>query len=281
MQFLYSTTSVINRYDAFIVDLWGVVHDGGSLYDGVEHVLRGIAEQGKPLIFLSNAPRRAHRSAVNLKRLGIGRGLYTELITSGETCIAYIEAHHAQQQAYFLGPEYERDMVADTSIRLTPNLADAEYILCIGHEYDNQPMDALQELLEEARQHNVPLFCANPDKLIITRDGWVCRCAGEIAEHYERMGGQVRYFGKPYHAVYEKALSLLAPLEKPNILVIGDNPETDIAGAIEQGLDSLLLTQGVLSHDVRGMGADEVLAYVETLGVTPTYVAESLILSSS
>lgn len=272
--YLDSCQSLIDDYDGFIVDLWGVVHDGSALYDGIKESLQAIKAQNKPLIFLSNAPRRASRSKANLTRLGITNDLYTDIITSGETCIAHIESTLSQQQAYFMGPDYERDMVHGTTIQLNTDLSQADYIVCIGHEYDNQPIAELRPILEDALHYKLPLLCANPDRLIITRDGWVCSCAGEIADAYEGMGGKVHYFGKPHATVYHNALQTLN-LPEGRILAIGDNPDTDIAGAYQQNIDSLLLTQGVLSHDVVRLSKDEIIKMVAKQDTTPTYIAES------
>jgi HAD superfamily hydrolase (TIGR01459 family) len=279
MIYLENCTALIEDYDGFIVDLWGVVHDGARLYDGIIDVLATIHKQNKPLIFLSNAPRRQDYSLVRLRELGVKDIFYRSIITSGETTLHYAEAHYAGQGLYYLGPESDepwgekQQMLRDSSLNYT-NLARASAILCIGHHYDNQPMSELQPILAEAKTLNLPLLCANPDRFIITRDGWECRCAGDIADAYEALGGEVRYFGKPYPRVYENALEQLA-LPANRILAVGDNPDTDIAGAAAMGIDSLLLTQGVLSNILRHASQSLVVDYIREKNIPATYVAES------
>ncbi|MEL0021241.1 MAG: hypothetical protein VW709_15300, partial [Rickettsiales bacterium] len=51
---------VADGYDGFVLDLWGVVHDGVTVFPGVIGALQELRAAGKKLVFLSNAPRRAH-----------------------------------------------------------------------------------------------------------------------------------------------------------------------------------------------------------------------------
>ena len=56
----------------------------------------------------------------------------------------------------------------------------------------------------------------------------------------------MRYYGKPYRDVYELALAKLE-LAPARVLAVGDGLGTDIAGANAAGLDSLLITGGLLA----------------------------------
>ena len=59
VEFISSIALLASRYDAFILDLWGVIHDGQQLYPGVKECLEALRAEHKKIIFLSNAPRRA------------------------------------------------------------------------------------------------------------------------------------------------------------------------------------------------------------------------------
>ena len=72
------------RYDGFIVDLWGVVHDGVRPLPGVLDCLRRLQAAAKPVVFLSNAPRRAAAIAQALAAMGIAPTLYAGIMSSGE-----------------------------------------------------------------------------------------------------------------------------------------------------------------------------------------------------
>ena len=93
------------------------------------------------------------------------------------------------------------------------------------------------------------MMCVNPDLLVI-RLGVQEPCAGALAARYEELGGRVRYFGKPYPDVYDLTLSRLG-LPLTRVLAIGDGLATDIAGADAAGLDSVLVTSGLLAGELK------------------------------
>ena len=88
------------------------------------------------------------------------------------------------------------------------------------------------------------MICANPD-LEVIRGKKREICAGSLAQRYEELGGKVKYFGKPYKEIYEKSLKLLKIKKNNKILALGDSLRTDIAGANNFGIDSLLITSGI------------------------------------
>ena len=73
------------RYDGFILDLWGVIHDGVSPYTGALDVLARLRTAGKPVVLLSNAPRRAAVAQAAMRAaMAIPDDLYSGILTSGE-----------------------------------------------------------------------------------------------------------------------------------------------------------------------------------------------------
>src|SRR6202012_3666183 len=82
-----SVAEFVDKYDAFILDIWGVIHDGEEAYPGVLQCMRELKRAGKEIIFVSNAPRRAAKVKAALAKFGIGEDLYTNAISSGE--VAY------------------------------------------------------------------------------------------------------------------------------------------------------------------------------------------------
>ena len=78
-------------YDAFILDLWGVIHDGQHPYPGARKCLESLHAEGKKIVLLSNAPRRAHMAEAALLRMGVPPACYDAILTSGEAayrCLA-------------------------------------------------------------------------------------------------------------------------------------------------------------------------------------------------
>lgn len=236
---------LIDQYDAFIVDLWGVIHDGSALYPGVTETLTYISEQKKPVVFLSNAPRLAAKSMETLTRLNVARHLYKEVVTSGQVAHDILAAKKEYARYYYLGPGKDEEILAGLSnYEKVSDPAKADFILNTGYEVDFQPHEEILPLLDTLRAHKLPLMCVNPDIEVIKQDGTRQLCAGAVAAEYEKRGGKVHYVGKPYAEVYDVCKNILG---KVNMLVVGDNPDTDIEGARRMGFDSLLISGGILA----------------------------------
>ena len=50
-------SEIFNFYDTYIIDLWGVMHNGIKLNSGALEVVENLFTQNKRVVFLSNAPR--------------------------------------------------------------------------------------------------------------------------------------------------------------------------------------------------------------------------------
>lgn len=238
---------ILARYDAFLIDLWGVVHDGTALYPGVADVLAQLHAQGKPVVFISNAPRVSAKAEATLTKLGIPRAHYKQVVTSGQVAHDLLrdDTDLFGTHYYYLGPSKDEDILADlpdyTRVA-TPE--EADFVLNTGYEQDFQPHNEVLPLLKKLIALDLPLLCVNPDLEVVKQDGTQMLCAGALAGEYEDMGGIAEYVGKPHPAIYDVCRDLL-PAGK--LLAVGDNPLTDILGANEAEIDSLLITGGVLT----------------------------------
>jgi HAD superfamily hydrolase (TIGR01459 family) len=277
MQRITSFTDLLPHYDGFLIDLWGVIHDGGRLYKRVAESLEAIVKSGKRGVLLSNSPRRADRNIEALRVLGIPRNHYHDILTSGEATYQHIAMHHGAQRCYFMGDENadDADIMEDMPVMRVTCVDDADFVLNIGHYYPFQPLEELRAVLEQMHARSLLMLCANPDRQVVTASGRLYPCAGEIAEAYAAIGGEVQYFGKPYPDVYHQARELLGLEKKARILAIGDNLETDIRGGNAYGVDTLLITGGVLHAimmDASGVIHHEALTQiVQENGNHPTY----------
>ncbi len=265
--------ALTQNYDAFIVDLWGVIHDGTHLYDGADRLLRGIRDAGKTVILLSNAPRQAHKVQTVLDRLGLERDFYQQIVTSGQAAHDYLlntDKHGTRY--YYLGPEKDLDVLADLDYEQAP-IEEADFVLNAGFEYDYQPEEEALPLLKKLKAHNVPFICINPDIEVVKQDGRRLLCAGHAARTYRDMGGEVMYFGKPFPAIYQVCFDAINA-DKSRILAVGDNLHTDIAGANTVGIESLLITGGILLQQLgEKPQADDLQPLCQEMSAWPTYFA--------
>lgn len=248
MKLLSNVSSIIPHYDAFLLDLWGVVHDGSQLYAGVCDTISLLRKSGKKIIFLSNAPRRAKRAESVLKSLGIKRELYDHIVTSGEVGYEWLVSGSAPygKNYFFIGAEKDHDLLYNTAFNEVQTLEKADFILNLGFGTDEQPADHFTDILAKARKLNLPMLCLNPDFEVVKISGEHFPCAGVIARDYEEIGGKATYFGKPHSAVYEHCHKLLGKTDKTKILAIGDSLDTDIKGAKNFNVNSVLVMGGIL-----------------------------------
>jgi HAD superfamily hydrolase (TIGR01459 family) len=256
--------SVLAQYDGLLVDLWGVIHDGEQLYPGVKETLAALHQAGKRVQFLSNAPRRAAKAQETLDQRGIDRAWYDRIVTSGE--VGWEMMRHAKARAtlfaeedvnhrcYFIGPERDRHLLQETDLEAVA-MKEASFLLNAGLDDDDLVVDHYLPMLEQARMHNLPMFCLNPDLEVIKHNGFIWPCAGRLAEIYQSLGGTVRQVGKPFPEVYDACFAYWPDMARERILAVGDNLLTDIAGANRAGIDSVLITGGVLTIECGLVGS--------------------------
>ncbi len=248
---LSGLSALADKYDGFILDIWGVVHEGGPVFPEVIDCLRELRAADKRVLFLSNAPRRAARVAEILRGKDVGDDMYDGVISSGE---ATREALRNRQDpriaalgpAYLaLGPDADADLLDGLPYRAAASVDRADFLLAIGPRNRDDGIEAYDPLLGAAAKQGLPMVCANPDRLVVRR-GVAEICAGAFAARYEELGGQIHYFGKPHAPVYRLSLAALgAPARR--VLAVGDGLETDNAGARAAGIDALLVTGGLLA----------------------------------
>lgn len=237
-------SAIAGRYRGFIIDLWGVIHDGVTPYDGAVDCLRHLRAAGAPVVLLSNAPRRAAAAAAGLRAMGIDDALYSGIVTSGEVAWRAL-ADHAGARIYHLGPERDRSVLEGRAVTRVPTPAAASMVLNTGPDDLRSPTDIgeYEGELAACLAARLPMLCANPD-LEVIRGSQRLICAGALALWYEARGGAVRWIGKPYPEVYAPVLAMLA-LPLRDVLAVGDALRTDIAGAQRAGIDACWVLGGI------------------------------------
>ena len=277
--------AVADAYDAFIVDLWGVLHDGGKPLPGTVECLAALKAAGKRVVLLSNAPRPAAPAIKRLGEIGFARELYQDLMTSGEETWRHLvrrdDPWYAAlgERCYMIGPPRDNGMLVDVRAARVWALEEADFILNTGADFGDT-VEKFEPLLQQAAARGLKMICANPDLEVIMR-GTREICAGALAVRYQAIGGEVRYHGKPYPSVYGECFRLLDDPPRARVCAIGDSLRTDIAGATGVGIDSILVIGGIHAE---GLGAapgrlpavERVEALCAEVGVRPTAMMAGL-----
>lgn len=244
-----------DRYDGFILDLWGVILDGESVFPRAKETLERLQALGKKVVMLSNVPTRSQFVEDLLSTLGIERPLYHEIISSGEA------AHRSLTQSddpwfkalgnryFLLGEDRFRSVAEGLPQQAAHSIDQADFILNTGPLNEAVSLPTFIPVLDQGLSHKLPMICVNPD-LVVVQNGKTLICAGTLARYYEENGGQVRYFGKPDPAIYQTCLDSLAVTDKNRVLAVGDAFHTDVKGARSAGLDVLFCSCGIHAKEL-------------------------------
>ena len=251
--------SIINDYDLFFIDIWGVVHNGIKLHEKAIEALLEIEKSKKDYVLLTNAPRPNNTVKKFLDKMGMSKNIQEKVYTSGEAALNYLKKNHLEEIFYHIGPPRDFDLFLDFKKNKTDNIKDSSYFLCTGL-FDDHDKDLkyYKDLLNGFILKK--MICTNPD-LIVDRGKIRELCAGSVALVFEKMGGEVIYFGKPFLEVYNQS----ANINNKKILCIGDNLNTDIKGANLQNFHSLLISNGIHKQEIKNEGIEKVSKKYETI----------------
>ena len=240
--------SIADNYDLFYIDLWGVVHNGVNLHEKAIVVLKELLKKNKMLVLLTNAPRPNKTVHNFLEKMGMDKVLRDYVFTSGEAALNYLKKSYLSKKFYHIGPPRDFDLFYLFEKNKREDISDSEYLLCTGlFDSHDKDLKFYKDLLE--KHITKKMICTNPD-LIVDRGEVRELCAGSVAMVFEKMGGEVVYFGKPHPEVYNQSTDN----KNKKILAIGDNLNTDIKGANLLNYDSLLISNGIHRNEIKNKG---------------------------
>jgi HAD superfamily hydrolase (TIGR01459 family) len=240
-------SEVFNAYDTFVIDLWGVIHNGIDLNKKAIKAVDELKRNSKKIVFLSNAPRPSAKVVDFLLKMKMNKKYLANVITSGEAAMNAINQNKFGKTFFHLGPPRDSSIFEKVKDCQT-NVENCDFILCTGL-FDEDNPDINEPQLHEndlnyyknflIKHITKKLVCTNPD-LTVHRGNKEEYCAGYIAKIFEELGGEVIYYGKPYKEIYDMCFSL-----DEKVLAIGDNLRTDIKGANNLNKDCLFISNGV------------------------------------
>jgi HAD superfamily hydrolase (TIGR01459 family) len=247
-------SELASDYEVILCDVWGVVHNGREHYPAAVEALARFRKARGTVVLITNAPRPRGSIERMLQRLSVPADAYDAIVSSGDVTVALILAR-GERPFHHLGPPRDNSLFREAAehsggIDRRVAFAEADYVVCTGLLDDER--DTLEDydaMLDEMRRRQMDFICANPD-IVVHSGERLIYCAGAIAERYARIGGRVIQAGKPYTAIYERAIAAAdeargEPTNRARVLAIGDGLATDLKGALNAGIDMLFVSSGI------------------------------------
>jgi len=273
---------VLERYDAFLLDQFGVLHDGKRTYEGSAECVRWLQEQGKRICVLSNSSKRRQESVERLQALQCGMCTYLDVadvvkgvpaisaFTSGELVFQALKALNgggaspllalpsAERAFVFGNGDDDDEYLKAAGVTSVASVDDADFLLARGlfqivgdSSLTFQNGDECDLYLRRAAERGLLMVVANPD--LVRPDGNDSPMPGQLALRYESLfGGSCVRVGKPHAAIYAEALAALESVGVPKdrVAAVGDSVHHDVLGANDAGLDSIFVAGGIHARDL-------------------------------
>jgi len=279
LRFIEQLRGLVDGVEVILSDIWGVVHNGLESFPEACAALHTYRQRGGTVILITNAPRPADSVQRQLRKLGVADETYDAIVSSGDLTRNFV-ADHPGKKMFWIGPERDSSIHRGLDAVMAP-LEQADYIICTGlFDDETESAEDYRAMMLQAREHKLPLICANPD-IVVERGDRLIYCAGAIAELYRELGGEAIFYGKPHRPIYERAMALAAerrgrPTSLDRVLAIGDSVRTDLTGALGFGIDCLFLTRGIHSEEFEGIDQLDPASVKELFGHPPRALMREL-----
>lgn len=254
---------LLDRYDAIICDLDGVVYRGEP---AVPHAVHALGAAGIPIQFATNnASRPPEAVGDHLRRLGLD--ITDAAVATSSQAAAWLLAQHLRPGARVLpvgGPGVAQALV-DAGFVTVSSPDEKPEAVVQGYGPNVTAADLADAAY--AVQRGALWLATNTDHTLPTAAGYAPGNGALVLAVGAAVGrGPDLVAGKPDEPLYLMCADRLG-VDPARVLAIGDRLETDIEGAQRAGMDSLLVLTGV--HGVR----DALSAPPE---LRPTWVAPDL-----
>ncbi len=263
-----ATTRPVSRvYGGYIFDLDGTIYLGNELLPGARDLVTRLRERGRQTVFLSNNPTRDPQMYVDkLRGLGIETPI-SHIINPTVTLTTWLRHQAPDAAVYVIGEEPLQRAIRAAGIRMTTDPSEIDIVIA---SYDRGfTYEKLQTAFDALWQHRrARLVTTNPDAYCPMPGGRGEPDAAAIVAAIEASTGarcEVNV-GKPSPVMLEAVLEILG-LPATDCVMVGDRVYTDIAMAVDAGIDSALVLTGESTREtVEGLPVDR----------RPTYVLERI-----
>lgn len=231
---------LLDNYDALLADLDGTVYEGGRPVDGALEALTGR----RVMYVTNNASRAPEVVADALTSMGIDTKPEQVLTSAQAACtLAAERLGTTDAHAYVIGAQSFKDLVTRAGFTVVDSADENPEVVFHGHSPDNSWVTLSEGAL--AIRNGARYVASNLDTTLPTERGLLVGNGSMVAAVVSATGVEPVSAGKPGPDMFRVAAERMGAT-KP--LVIGDRLNTDIAGGIAAGYDTLCTVTGVSGH---------------------------------
>lgn len=288
MTFSHGLYELMDSYDGFILDQWGVLHNGIQPYEGVIDALNYLKQRKKQVVILSNSAKRSDDNIERLKKLGIKPALYKEVVTAGEVAWQGLKTQKEApfkglgNKCYLISRPDDLSLLKGLDIEVVKDIEQATFILISSFDPNAMRIEDLDPIFKKGVAKRLHAICANPDMVTVYGHERAIG-PGAVAKRYHELGGMAHLIGKPHKTIFRYAQGLFDGVIPSRILVVGDSLQHDIAGGMAVDMDTAFITQGIHSNAFKpGASPEQKRKAMEHMaqsygGIRPTWFMDSLI----
>jgi HAD superfamily hydrolase (TIGR01459 family) len=289
-KFCQGISDISDSYTGFVIDTWGVIHNGETLFDTVSDCLKELQGRKKFVMLLSNTEQRADEASAELKAMGLPSAMYNSIVTSGEMLWQGINNQTEGiftglgDSYYLIGGDRTREFMKTLPVTEVKDVAEAKFLLVSGWDALPADISVFEDTMREAIRKRLKILCVHPDSRAMLVPNHVMGASAQIAKRLQELGGVVNIIGKPFRPIYHHCITVLHrnDIYPGQTVMIGDTMAHDIVGASLVNMDTCLVRNGFHAPLFKtATTPGEVNKMLNMLiaqynGVRPTYLVDRL-----
>lgn len=247
-------------YKGYLIDLDGTIYLGKAPIPAAKGFVEELQRRQLTFLFVTNNTTKSPITVVN--RLANEFDIHVneaQVYTASLATIDFMKDDNKGKKVYVIGEAGLIDLILSAGFQWDEENPD--YVV-VG--LDSQVTYEKLTIATLAIHRGATFIGTNPDKNIPTERGLEPGAGSLISLLETATRVKPIFIGKPEAVIMEKSLERIG-LTKEEVIMVGDNYETDILSGINNGIDSLLVLSGFTPKEA-----------VATLPVAPTYVLDSL-----
>ena len=254
-----------------LIDIDGTLMKGKQMIEGSIEFLDYLETEKIPYLIVSNNTKAPGRYVDFFKDKGLSIS-EDHILTCTSTTKSYLIDNKGIKTAYVIGKDDLIEAVEGAGVRILTDaggvdIGDVADVVIVGGDFNlnyTKLKDAVLHLQNGAR-----LIGSNGDMLIPTEEGLVPEAGMTMAALEAGSGIEPIILGKPETYFFKIAVNRLMKSEAMDleqVVILGDRLDTDIKGALEYGIKSILVKTGVDDQ-----------SSIEKKGIYPDLVVEDLV----